>query len=98
MTHEGEWIEVKPRTPKPQVQFENVSGHMSPRSPKSRASSFGDLGDVSSKRRIGKHTRRERKLEWSATKRRERDIRVEKREYQRETEKRRAEQQKESKP
>lgn len=81
-----EWVEVKPRR---QTTKERLEEPQSPRSPRARAQSFTDHAEVSGKSRIGKHARRESKLEWSATKRRERDIRVEKRNIQREANKER---------
>ena len=77
-----EWIQVKPRrqTTRERLEAEPAT----PRSPRARAQSFTDSHEVAEKSRIGKHARREKKLEWSASKRRERDERVEKRTSQRE--------------
>jgi hypothetical protein len=80
MTQDSDWIEVKPRR---QVR-EKAPETEEPRTPRARTQSFrSEDGEVSQKSRIGKLARREKKLEWSATKLREREKRIEKRETQR---------------
>lgn len=77
----SEWIEVKPRKHVPKVVDAEPG---SPRTPRARTQSFGMDTEVSMKSRIGKHARKINKLEWSASKLREREMRVNKREKQRE--------------
>ena len=80
MSEEAEWTEVKPRHPRTPKSGTAQEGSGSPRSPKSRTQSFGDMvGEVAGRNRVGRTARREGKLEWSASKKRERDVRIEKR-------------------
>jgi len=84
MDNEGaEWQEVKPKrqVSKPQTPEDDQE---TPRTPEARAQSFTEVHEPGMKNRIGRHARREQKLEWSASKSRERERRIEKREGQRE--------------
>jgi hypothetical protein len=78
-----EWTQVKPRrqASKPETPAEDENA---PQTPKARTQSFGEVHEVLGKARIGRQARREQKLEWSASKARERGQRMEKREKQRE--------------
>jgi hypothetical protein len=88
MSGESEWIEVKPRrqaskqkAPETVEAADEQDG--SPTTPRARTQSFGEH-DFRQKVRLGKTARREKKLEWSASKSRERTERIEKRDKQRE--------------
>jgi len=78
------WTEVKPRQLQ-KVERERSQRTESPAtpSPRDRADSSNDL-NVQEKGRISRYAHRENKLEWSASKARERNARIEKRSAQRE--------------
>lgn len=77
-----DWVQVKPRKEhKPsRALHQNAS---SPRSPKGRTASFGEVLEVPLKAQISKSAHRELKLEWSASKTRARDAKIAKRNLQR---------------
>ena len=75
MSDQEDWTEVIRSTPKTKTN----TGESSSRN---RVDSFGEIIEVP-RIRMGRTEHRENKLEWSATKQRERKIRVEKRNVQR---------------
>lgn len=82
----SDWIEVKPRSiSKQHHRYNEFPEAESPRSTLSRTSSFHEAGDIIGKVQIGKSAMREKKLEWSAIRRRDREKRIEKRNTQRES-------------
>jgi hypothetical protein len=85
MTEESEWTEVKSRRRVSRIKAPEATDlDEEPTTPRARTQSFGEH-DVKQKVRLGKTARREKKLEWSASKARERTERIEKRDKQRET-------------
>lgn len=73
-----DWTEVKRKEKKP-------SPHSTPPStPRARTESFGELDLTAEKDRMSRTAMKEKKLDWSTAKRRERAMRVEKRSEQRE--------------
>jgi len=79
MSEDG-WTEVKTRT----KQSKKLATEQSetPTTPRGRASSANDL-EVVEKGRMSRTAHRESKLEWSASKKRDREARIEKRTTQR---------------
>ena len=87
MSEDSEWTEVKPRrqTSKIKSPEDEPSGGegAAPTTPRARTQSFGE-SEFKRRGPMGRVARREKKLEWSASKARERDQRIEKRDHQRE--------------
>ncbi len=81
MNEEESWTEVKPREKKISP---SSSTPVSPTSGRERVASFGEIDLTAEKVRKSKFAMKEQKLEWSATKRRERELRVNVRQEQRE--------------
>jgi hypothetical protein len=79
MSEDG-WTEVKSRT----KQSTKLSTKQSetPTTPRGRTNSANDL-EVVEKGRMSRTAHRESKLEWSASKKRDREVRIEKRTIQR---------------
>jgi hypothetical protein len=79
MSEDG-WTEVKSRT----KQSKKLSTEQSetPTTPRGRTNSANDL-EVVEKGRMSRTAHRESKLEWSASKKRDREVRIEKRTIQR---------------
>jgi hypothetical protein len=84
MSEDG-WTQVrqKPKASRKPALGEDVPG--GPTTPRARTNSAIDV-EVLEKGRISKTAHRENKLEWSASKRREREARIERRNVQRDRE------------
>lgn len=80
MSDEESWTEVKPRERKSLPADDPTT----PPSPRARIGSFGEIDLTAEKARKSRSQMKESKLEWSATKRREREIKVNARQEQRE--------------
>lgn len=80
MSDDG-WTQVQPRIKKAS-ETQKEPQEEGPSTPRPRTSSANDL-QVTEKGRISRTAHRESKLEWSASKRREREARIERREAQR---------------
>ena len=72
---ESEWTQVQRTTPKRKPRSNDVAA-------RDRTESFGEIIDVP-KPQTGKKEHRDQKLEWSASKERARNLRIEKRNLQR---------------
>ncbi len=83
MSEDG-WTQVRPKTKASKKQpSQTEEGGLT--TPRARISSALDL-EIVEKGRISKTAHRESKLEWSASKRREREARIERRNVQRDRE------------
>ena len=84
MDGNSDWMEVKPRrAPKQSHNIATLNEPSSPRISHFRGSTSHDVTEITVKDHISKHARKEKKLEWSATKQRDREKRIDKRNAQR---------------
>jgi hypothetical protein len=84
MDGNSDWMEVKPRrAPRQSNHIATLDEPSSPAGSHYRGSSSHDFIEITVKDHISKRARKEKKLEWSATKQRDREKRIEKRNAQR---------------